>query len=181
MREILLFSAAVCLAAVFAPQFLSELAMHKSSTKVERVVARVEKPRPEARKQKSRSVTHAARAEIRAGSNGHFLLDADVNLNPIRFVVDTGASFVALRESDARAAGIHLSESDFNAPVQTANGTAYAARVQLDNVAIEGIDVDRVNAIVLPDDLLGISLLGNTFLNRLNRFEVSNNRLVMEN
>ena len=40
---------------------------------------------------------------------------------------------------------------------------------------------DRVNAIVLPDNLLGISLLGNTFLNRLNRFEVSNNRLVMEN
>ena len=103
MREILLFSAAVCLAAVFAPQFLSELAMHKSSTKVERVAARVEKPKSEARKEKSRSVTHAARAEIRAGSNGHFLLDADVNLNPIRFVVDTGASFVALRESDARA------------------------------------------------------------------------------
>ena len=64
MREILLFSAAVCLAAVFAPQFLSELAMRESPAKVEPVAARVEKPRSEARKQKNRNITHAARAEV---------------------------------------------------------------------------------------------------------------------
>jgi len=181
MREILLFSAAVCIAAVFAPQLLTELAIRDTPAVSERTATRVERSRTKTRKEPRNQVVQANRAEIRAGSNGHFLLDADVNLNRIRFVVDTGASFVALRESDARAAGIHLGPSDFNAPVQTANGTTYAARVRLDSVAIDGIDVEQVSAIVLPDNLLGISLLGNSFLNRLSRFEVSNNRLVMEN
>jgi aspartyl protease family protein len=181
MREILLFSAAVCIAAVFAPQFLTELTLRDTVAGTEQTASRVERPKKKARKERGNQVAQANRAEIRAGSNGHFLLDADVNLNPVRFVVDTGASFVALRESDARAAGIHLGPTDFNAPVQTANGTTYAARVRLDSVAIDGIDVESVSAIVLPDNLLGISLLGNSFLNRLNRFEVSNNRLVMEN
>lgn len=180
MREILLFCAAIGIAAVFAPQFLSELALRESVRSSERAV-RVERAKPVSSKERSRNVTHAARAEIRAGSNGHFLLDADVNLSKVRFVVDTGASYVALRESDARSAGIHLSRHDFKLPVSTANGTAYAAMVQLDSVTVEGIDLERVSAIVMPDELLSISLLGNSFLNRLQKFEVSNHRLVMEN
>jgi len=182
MREILMFCAAVCVAAVLAPQFLTELALRKAAQSQQTTGVQEERVKPvKARKTVTKRVNRAARAEVSAGSNGHFLVDADVNLSPVRFVVDTGASFVALRESDAQSAGIHLRQSDFDVPVSTANGTAYAARVRLDSVSIDGIDLDRVNAIVLPDELLGISLLGNTFLNRLSRFEVSNNRLVMEN
>ncbi len=182
MREIVLFCFAIGLAAVFAPQFLTEVAKNRAVNRTaEQTAARVTRPRKDPEKPRSSRVAQAARAEIRAGSNGHFLLDADVNYSKVRFVVDTGASYVALRESDARNAGIYLNADDFRLPVSTANGTAHAAMVQLDTVSEEGIDLDRVKAIVMPDELLGISLLGNTFLNRLQKFEVSNSRLVMEN
>ncbi len=177
MREILFFCAVVGIAAVIAPQFLTEFA---GSTQQRQAGVRTEAERAPAR---TRPVRRSSRGtvEVQAGRNGHFIITADVNLSPVRFVVDTGASFVALRQSDAETAGIYLSESDFRHPVSTANGTAYGARVQLDSVAIEGIDLDSVNALVLPDRLLGVSLLGNSFLNRLDRFEVSDNSLVMEN
>ena len=119
--------------------------------------------------------------EVKAGRNGHFLVDADVNFSSVRFIVDTGASFVALRQSDAEAAGIFLGESDFRKPVSTANGTAFGAQVQLESVSIEGIDLEHVSALVLPDDRLGISLLGNSFLSRLQEFHVSGNQLIMKN
>ena len=182
MREIVLFCLAIGIAAVVAPQFLTEVAKNRAVNRnTEQTASRFTKPRKETSKPRSTRVAQAARAEIRAGSNGHFLLDADVNYNTVRFVVDTGASYVALRESDARSSGIYLNVDDFRLPVSTANGTAYAAMVQLDTVSVEGIDLDRVSAIVMPDELLSISLLGNSFLNRLQKFEVSNSRLVMEN
>jgi aspartyl protease family protein len=182
MREIVLFCVAIGLAAVFAPQFLTEVAKNRAVQRsTEQTASRVVKPRTQAAKARKSRVAQAARAEIRAGSNGHFLLDADVNYSKVRFVVDTGASYVALRESDARNAGIYLNSNDFRLPVSTANGTAYAAMVQLDMISVEGIDLERVSAIVMPDRLLNISLLGNSFLSRLNKFEVSNSRLVMEN
>jgi len=177
MREILFFCAMVGIVAVIAPQFLTEYA---GSSHQQQARVRTDTPKTRSQPRTVRQSSHGT-VEVRAGRNGHFVVTADVNLSPVRFVVDTGASFVALRESDAESAGIYLSESDFRHPVSTANGTAYGARVQLDSVAIEGIDLDRVTALVLPDQLLGVSLLGNSFLNRLDRFEVSDNLLVMEN
>jgi len=86
-----------------------------------------------------------------------------------------------LRESDARRAGIRVHRNDFNVPASTANGTAYYASVTLRRVEIDGIELHDISAAVLPDDQLQISLLGASFLNRLRRFQVSNNVLVMEN
>ncbi len=176
MREIMFFCAVMGIAALFAPQLLSQFAAQTTTADTRRV----EKTETHRETNRVRSSVRGT-VEIPVARNGHFVVDADVNLSPVRFVVDTGASFVALRQSDAEIAGIYLNQSDFNVPVSTANGTAYAARVQLDSVEIDGIDIDRVNAVVLPDGLLGISLLGNSFLNRLHRFQVSDNRLVMEN
>jgi aspartyl protease family protein len=119
--------------------------------------------------------------EIEAESDGHFYVDAEVNFGRVRLVVDTGATVTALRQSDAEAAGLRFIGADFTFPVATANGTAYAAETELDSVAVEGIEVEEVRALVLPDEQLAISLLGGSFLNRLSRFEVSNGTLIFEN
>ena len=96
-------------------------------------------------------------------------------------MVDTGASIVALRQSDARRAGIRVHRDDFNVPLSTANGTAYAAAVTLDSVAVDDIQIRNVRAVIVPDEQLSISLLGTSFLNKLRRFEVSEGTLLMEN
>lgn len=177
MREILFFCVLVGIAAVFTPAFLTGLTEQKlASAGGAGTTMRHERSRT----RKARA-NRADTVEVKAARNGHFLVDAEVNLTSVRFMVDTGASMVALRQSDAELIGIFLNGSDFNLPVSTANGTAFGAKVELDSVTIENIDIDRVSAMVLPDHLLGISLLGNSFLSRLNRFHVSDNLLVMEN
>ena len=118
---------------------------------------------------------------IRAARDGHFYLDGEINFRDVHFMVDTGATAVALRESDAAAAGIRVSKSQFDKPVSTANGVTYAAAVMIDALTVEEIRVTGVRALVLPDDSLSISLLGSSFLNRLGRFEVADGTLIFEN
>jgi aspartyl protease family protein len=119
--------------------------------------------------------------ELAAEADGHFYVEAEINFRPVRMMVDTGASVIALRRSDAEAAGIRPAPADFDRPVSTANGTAYAAEAALDAVRVNDIEVEDVRALVLPDEQLAVSLLGQTFLSRLARFEVSGGTLVFEN
>jgi aspartyl protease family protein len=119
--------------------------------------------------------------EIQAERDGHFYVDAEVNFRPVRLMVDTGATVVALRSSDAEAAGIRPRTADFNNPVQTANGTTMAAVAMLDSIVVEDVEVRNVRALVIPDDQLSISLLGSSFLNGLERFEVADGTLIFEN
>ncbi len=115
---------------------------------------------------------------IERTAQGHFLLVGHVNGEPVRFLVDTGASMVALSRRDAVAAGLNLDNLDFNIPVQTANGIARAAKVELRELRIDQLSLYDVEASVV-DAELGISLLGMTFLNRLNGFEVREDRLTL--
>jgi aspartyl protease family protein len=94
--------------------------------------------------------------------------------------VDTGASQVALRESDAAELGIHPMPADYTATVSTANGNIKAARAKLDRIEVGDITVFDVAALVLPDEALSQNLLGVTFLSRLRRYEYANGRLVLE-
>jgi aspartyl protease family protein len=96
-------------------------------------------------------------------------------------MVDTGATVVALRQSDAQAAGIRPRRTDFNNPVQTANGTTMAAEAVLDSVIVQDVEVRNIRALVIPDEQLSISLLGGSFLNGLQRFEVADGTLIFEN
>ena len=118
---------------------------------------------------------------MRAGQDGHFYMEVLIEGREVRVMLDTGASMVTLRESDARRAGIRVHRDDFDTPVSTANGTTYYAPVILRRVEIDGIEIRDVSAAVLPDDQLHMTLLGASFLNRLRRFEVADNRLIMEN
>ncbi|MBV8791456.1 MAG: TIGR02281 family clan AA aspartic protease [Pseudolabrys sp.] len=117
---------------------------------------------------------------IKSDQQGHFHLDARVDGRSLNFVVDTGASAVVLRESDAGRVGIYPRQNDYTAMVSTANGQIRAAPVRLNRVEIGDITVEDVKALVLPDEALGVNLLGVSFLSRLKRYEVTDGRLVLE-
>jgi aspartyl protease family protein len=111
---------------------------------------------------------------------GHFEVDARVNGRRIGFMVDTGASVIALTARDAARLGIHPPQSAFVAEVKTANGTVRGAPMRLDVVEVGKLELRDVAALVLPDQALSDNLLGLSFLSRLRRFEYSNGRMVLE-
>jgi aspartyl protease family protein len=112
-----------------------------------------------------------------ADRRGHFSLTATVDGAPTRFVVDTGASLVALTLDDARAAGIGRSELVFNQLTQTANGRVRFAPVILREIRIEQLSIENVPAAVIEN--LDQSLLGMSFLKRLKSFEMREGALTI--
>lgn len=116
---------------------------------------------------------------ISAARDNQYYVSAEVNRQAARFLIDTGASFVALRESDAREAGIYTSWTDYTYPVKTANGETKAALVTIDEIDIDGLRVKGVRAFVLPDEQLEINLLGMSFLSRLESVEARRGELVL--
>jgi clan AA aspartic protease (TIGR02281 family) len=111
----------------------------------------------------------------RAGPLGHVVLTASVNGAPIRFLVDTGASTVALSNADARAAGINPDALVYNKTSMTANGVVRVAPVLLREIRIQQLSVENVPAVVDPN--LNGSLLGMSFLSRLKSFQMREGEL----
>jgi aspartyl protease family protein len=106
-----------------------------------------------------------APAVLTADGRGHFLTSGPINGKPVRFLVDTGASTVALGASDARNIGIDVSRGTAGYS-QTANGVTPVWHVKLDTVRIGDIVVNNVDATVHQNDL-PVALLGMSFLNRM--------------
>jgi aspartyl protease family protein len=113
-------------------------------------------------------------------ARGHFQTEGRIDGQRIGFMIDTGASVIALNESSAARFGLRPSSGDYNATVTTANGTIRAARARLAMVDIGGLVVRDVDAMVLPDAALSENLLGLSFLSRLKRFEYANGKMVLE-
>jgi aspartyl protease family protein len=113
-------------------------------------------------------------------ARGHFETEGRINGQAIDFMVDTGASTIALNETSAASFGLHPSPGDYKVSVSTANGTVKAARTQIAMVDIGGLVVRDVDALVLPDEALSENLLGLSFLSRLKRFEYANGTMVLE-
>ena len=111
---------------------------------------------------------------------GHFMTEGRIEGQRIGFLVDTGASVVALNEKSAARFGFRPNRSDYTTTVSTANGTIKAARTRLAMVELDGIVVRDVDAMVLPDEALSENLLGLSFLSKLKRFEYTNGTLVLE-
>jgi len=116
---------------------------------------------------------------IQRGANGHFNVEAEVDGRRMNFLIDTGASVIALRESDAARLGIHPARREYTAQVSTANGVVRAAPAELNRVEVGSLTVRNVQALVLPDEVLGQNLLGMSFLSRV-RWEHRDGRLVLE-
>lgn len=118
--------------------------------------------------------------ELRASDSGHYHAQAEVNGREIEVLVDTGATLVALTYEDAERAGIYLKRSDFTHTVGTANGVARVAPVMLDRVSIGDITVRNVQGVVSEEGRLQTSLLGMSFLSRLDRVDMRSGTLVLE-
>ena len=110
----------------------------------------------------------------------HFDMEGRIDGQRMGFMVDTGASVVALNETSAARFGLRPSRSAYNATVTTANGTIKAARTRIAMLEVGGLIVRDVDAMVLPDAALSENLLGLSFLSRLKRFEYSNGQMVLE-
>jgi aspartyl protease family protein len=116
---------------------------------------------------------------LRSDARGHFKVEARVDGRTVDFLVDTGASMIALNERSAARLGIHPRAGDYTVKTQTANGVGRAARVRLNRVEVDGITVRDVEAFVIPDRQLSTNLLGMTFLSRL-KWTHDRGRLVLE-
>jgi aspartyl protease family protein len=109
--------------------------------------------------------------------SGHVVLGAAVNGIPVRMLVDTGASLVTLTQADARAAGIAPAELIFNGRAETANGSARMAPVTLREIRIDQLSIYDVPAAVLEN--LNVSLLGMSFLSKLQAYEMRDGKLTI--
>ena len=113
-------------------------------------------------------------------ARGHFRTDGRIDGQRVDFMVDTGASMVALNEKSAARFGLRPARGDYNATISTANGTIKAARTRIAMIDLGGIVVRDVDAMVLPDAALSENLLGLSFLSKLKRYEYANGKMMLE-
>jgi aspartyl protease family protein len=112
-----------------------------------------------------------------ANQRGHVVLEAAVNGAPVKMLVDTGASLVTLTQKDARAAGLSPRDLMFRGRVETANGSARMAPVTLREIRIGQLSIYEVPAAVMEN--LQVSLLGVSFLSRLQSYQMRDGKLAI--
>ncbi len=126
-----------------------------------------------------RAASRGARTIEIARGGRDFSLSTQVNGAQISMVLDTGASSVVLTQEAAKAAGLPLEVLSYNVTVDTANGRTRAAAVTLDKIGVGGIVERSVPALIAQPGQLRTSLLGMSFLNRLESWEVRGDKLIM--
>jgi len=171
MRQILILAAVVLMIGGYLARFADQAVEANSTTRAAAVQSAYEPRQP---------TTSGRSLMLESDRHGHFKVEARIDGRHIDFMVDTGASLVIMRESDAAQIGIRPRPSDYTATVSTANGKIKAAPAKLDRIEIGGITVYDVQALVLPDEALWQNLLGMSFLSRLKRYEVADGRMVLE-
>ena len=117
-------------------------------------------------------------AQIVKGADGHFWAEAKVDGRAVRFLIDTGATAVALSQTDAKRLGIDTKSLDYSYKVMTASGQTRAAKVQLASVSVADAQVRDVDALVIESGL-ETSLLGMSYLGRLSSFQATPRALIL--
>ncbi len=126
-----------------------------------------------------RPVSHGRTVEIARGRAGEFQVATQVNGARVPMVLDTGASAVVLTQDAAKAAGLPLEVLAYTVNIDTANGRTRAAAVTLERVAVGSIVERAVPALIAQPGTLKTSLLGMSFLSRLQGWEVRGDKVVM--
>jgi clan AA aspartic protease (TIGR02281 family) len=136
-----------------------------------------------ARHSMSEMLRHRASAHARSvqitRTNGEFRLRARINGVVAPMVIDTGATSVVLTYETAKAAGLPLEVLDYDVPLETVGGTTRAARLTLDRLAIGRLVERSVPALVVPRGQMKTNLLGMSFLDRLESWEVRADHLML--
>jgi len=114
---------------------------------------------------------------LQAVGNGHFMALGQINGNSVQFMVDTGASYVAIGAADAQRMGVNLKTAQPTV-MGTANGAVQGWRVKLNSVRLGNVNVHEVDAVVMPAPM-PYALLGNSFLTRF-QMTRTNDQLVLE-
>ncbi|WP_375398257.1 TIGR02281 family clan AA aspartic protease [uncultured Sphingomonas sp.] len=112
---------------------------------------------------------------IERSDNGHFYTVADVNGEPIKFVVDTGATTVALTLADARRIGLKVDPAEFDVVGSGASGAVRGVEVTLRDLVLDGKRASEVHAVVLEG--LTISLLGQSYLRKLDTVSITSDSM----
>jgi aspartyl protease family protein len=108
---------------------------------------------------------------LKRAGNGHFMVNAEVNAQLVHFVVDTGATSVALTVDDAERIGIPFSPAEFEVIGSGASGPVRGKQLTFDSVSIEGKEVRGVRGAIIEG--ADISLLGQSYLSRIGSVEMS--------
>jgi len=125
-------------------------------------------------------ISHGRTVEVARTNAGDFAISAQINGARVPMVLDSGASAVVLTQDDAKAAGLPLEVLNYTVSIDTANGRTRAAPVTLDHIAIGGLEERSVEALVVQPGQLRTSLLGMSFLNRLQSWQVNGDRLILK-
>lgn len=115
---------------------------------------------------------------IERSNSGHFLTVAEVNQEPIRFLVDTGADTVALTMADARRAHVDFDPDRFEIVGKGAGGDVLGQEVRIADIVLDGKRVSDVRGVVLQDSEM--SLLGQTYLRHIDTVKISDDRMTLE-
>jgi aspartyl protease family protein len=121
---------------------------------------------------------NAGELVLSRAEDGHFYAEVTVDGGSANMLVDTGASIVALTAEDADAAGVRWSEDQVQPVGRGASGTVYGVPVTLGRVQVGELEAHQVEAIVVPEGL-DISLLGQSFLSKIQRVEIEQGRMVL--
>src|SRR5208282_5804126 len=155
MRSIVVFAALALAASVLVPRYATQIGARPARPASAALAARPVAPAaPVAAAANSRSII------VPRDARGHFQVDGRIDGRQLSFMIDTGASVIALTASDAARLGIHPAAREFVIQVRTANGTVRGAPAQLDMVEVGDLVVRDVAALVLPDEALSGNLLG---------------------
>ena len=126
-----------------------------------------------------RAAARGRTVELARTGTGDFQVTAQVNTARVPMVLDTGASSVMLTRDAAIAAGLPEVMIKYNVNIETANGRTYAAAAVIDRIAVGGIVERAVPALIAQPGTLKTSLLGMSFLSRLQGWEVRGDKVVM--
>lgn len=116
--------------------------------------------------------------ELERQPDGHFYAEGDVGGTSIRLMVDTGASMIALSAADARKLGFDWSASELQHVGRGVNGDVLGKPVQLDSVTIGDLQADNIEAVIIPEGL-DVSLLGQSFLSRVDNVQIEGDRMTL--
>jgi aspartyl protease family protein len=126
-----------------------------------------------------RAVSPVRAVQVPRGQAGEFAIQAKINGVNAPMVIDTGATSVVLTFETAKALGLPLELLDYDVDVETAGGHTRAARLSLDRLAIGRLEERSIPALVVPRGQMKTNLLGMSFLDRLESWEVHADRLTL--
>lgn len=172
---ILMILAAGGLFGWFAPD-LSERGKAPGPAKAEQAEADAAQDEPQAAL--LQSSWNEGEVVLTRAPDGHFYAEVSVGGVSAHMLVDTGASVIALTADDADRLGVRWNADEVRPVAKGASGTVYGVPARLERVQLGEIEADGVEAVVVPEGL-GISLLGQSFLSKVGRVEMSDDRMTL--